>query len=173
MILMLPTMKTISTLLILGTMIFVAAADTAAIVVQPSAKRKTGDSITLERTACFGTCPIYDVTIAADGTVSFQGQRFTRLQSATGRISRRAFRKLVREFERIKYFSLPDDFTPGTKNCPNMITDMPSANTSIYLKGKSKAVSHYHGCGNSGVLAKLTALENKIDQVAGTQKWIK
>jgi hypothetical protein len=170
---MLATMKTISTLLILVTVIFAAAHNTTAIVFQPQAKPKTGDSIRLERTACFGTCPIYAVTITAEGTVSFQGQRFTRLQSGTGKISRRAFRKLVREFERIKYFSLPDDFTPGTKNCPQMITDMPSANTSIQLNGKSKTVSHYYGCGNSGVLAKLTALENKIDQVAGTQKWIK
>ena len=54
-----------------------------------------------------------------------------------------------------------------------MITDMPSAITSIRLKGKSKTVSHYYGCGDSGVLPKLTALENKIDEVAGTQKWIK
>ncbi len=131
------------------------------------------DTITLERTACFGTCPIYKVTITSDGSVSFQGVRFTKTQSATGKISRRAFRRLAREFEKIKYFSLPDDFTPGTKNCPNVMTDMPSANTAIHLKGKSKTVSHYYGCGNSGVLPNLTALETKIDQVAGTRKWIK
>ena len=39
--------------------------------------------------------------------------------------------------------------------------------------GKSKSVAHYYGCGNSGALGKLTALENKIDEVAGSQKWIK
>ena len=153
--------------------IFCAAVQhTAAISIQPQ-PNATGDMITLERTACFGTCPIYTVTINSDGTVSFQGRRFTRVEAATGRISRKTFRRLVREFERVNYFSLPDDFTPGTKNCAGMVTDMPSAITSIRLKGKSKTVSHYHGCGNSGVLPKLTALEDKIDQIAGTQKWIK
>jgi hypothetical protein len=50
---------------------------------------------------------------------------------------------------------------------------MPSANTSIRLNGKTKSVAHYYGCGNSGALEKLTALEKKIDEVAGTEKWIK
>jgi len=132
------------------------------------------DSITLERTACFGTCPMYKLTIDSDGTVTFVGERFTKtIGEATGKISPNDFRQFVSEFEKINYFSLPDSFLPGTPVCPERVTDMPSANTSIRLKGKTKSVSHYHGCGDSGVLPKLTALENKIDEVAGTQKWIK
>src|ERR1041385_488492 len=132
------------------------------------------DSITLSRTACFGTCPIYTVTINSAGTVTFDGERFVKnVGLAQGRIDKSAFRDLVREFERIDYFSLPNNFSPGTKVCPKTITDMPSANTSIRLNGKTKGVAHYRGCGDSGVLAKLTALENKIDEVAETQKWIK
>ena len=132
------------------------------------------DSITLERTACFGTCPIYAVTINSDGAVTFNGERFVKTVGiAQDRIDKAAFRELVREFEKIDYFSLPDDFTPGSKVCPNMVTDMPSADTSIRLNGKTKSVAHYQGCGKSAVLDNLTALENKIDEVAGTAKWIK
>lgn len=132
------------------------------------------DSITLERGACFGACPIYEVTITSDGTVNFEGRQYTKTKgTAKGHISVQDFRRLVAEFERINYFSLPDRYAPGTSVCPQVITDMPSADTSIHLKGKSKTVSHYYGCGNSGVLGQLTALENKIDEVAGTQKWIK
>jgi len=139
------------------------------------AGQKTGDdSITLERTACFGTCPMYKVTVTSDGTVTFNGQRFTKTTGvAKGKISREEFRQLVAEFEKIKYFSLPDSYTPGTPVCPQRITDMPSANTSISLKGKAKGVMHYYGCGDKGALAQLTALETKIDEVLGTQKWIK
>jgi hypothetical protein len=79
----------------------------------------------------------------------------------------------VAEFEKMNYFSLPDRYTPGTPVCPQRITDMPSANTSIRLKGKTKSVTHYYGCGDKGALAQLTALEKKIDEVLGTQKWIK
>src|SRR5256885_15475138 len=50
---------------------------------QPSSDnqpRANDDQITLSRTACFGTCPIYTVTISTNGTVSFEGRRFTKVQ---------------------------------------------------------------------------------------------
>jgi acetamidase/formamidase len=132
------------------------------------------DLITLERTVCFGTCPVYQLTIKSDGTVKFDGKRFTKTVGiATSKIKPSVFRALVSEFEKINYFSLPDAYTPGTKECPRMITDMPAADTSIRLHGRTKSVAHYLGCGTEGALTKLTALENKIDEVAGTQKWIK
>jgi len=132
------------------------------------------DTIMLERSVCFGTCPAYKLTIKNDGSVTFEGHQFTKTKgTATGKISANDFRKLVTEFEKIDYFSLLDAYTPGTKLCPQAATDMPSAETSLRLNGKTKSVSHYYGCGNSGALAKLTELENKIDEVAGSQKWIK
>src|ERR1041385_8201332 len=46
------------------------------------------DQITLERTACFGTCPMYKLTIDSDGTVTFNGERFTKTTGiAKGKIS--------------------------------------------------------------------------------------
>jgi len=146
-----------------------------AIFVGPTGSQNTNDDqITLERGACFGTCPVYQLTIKSDGSVTFDGKRFTKTTGiATGKISQSDFRALVSEFVNIYYFSLPDAYTPGTKECPDRITDMPSANTSIRLNGRAKSVAHYYGCGNKGALEKLTALETKIDEVAGTQKWIK
>lgn len=135
-------------------------------------KEKDG-AITLERTACFGACPIYEVRITSDGAVTFNGREYTKTKGmATGQISSSDFRRLVSEFESLDYFSLPDRFAPGTPVCPRMVTDMPSANTSLRLNGKTKSVSHYRGCGDSGVLGKLITLENRIDEVAGTAKWI-
>jgi acetamidase/formamidase len=132
------------------------------------------DFITLERTVCFGTCPNYTLTIKSDGSVTFEGKRFTKTTGiAHGKISVADYQSLVKEFEKLDYFSLPDRFAPGTKECPDRVTDMPSANTAIRINGKTKGVDHYHGCGVQGVLPKLTALENRIDQVVGTQKWIK
>ena len=137
-------------------------------------QKSNDDTITLERGVCFGSCPAYKFTIKSDGNVTFEGRQFTKTKgTATGKISANDFRKLVTEFEKIDYFSLLDAYTPGTKQCPQVITDLPSAETALRLNGKMKSVSHYHGCGNSGALAKLTALENKIDEVAGTEKWIK
>jgi hypothetical protein len=137
------------------------------------AQKVERDQITLERTACFGTCPMYVVTIGSDGRVTFEGRRFTKVTGqATGRISKKAFRNLVSQFQKMGYASLPDKYSPGTPQCPRMVTDMPSAITALRFKGKTKAVVHYHGCGTAGKLPQLTALENEIDKVAGTKKWI-
>jgi Domain of unknown function (DUF6438) len=138
------------------------------------AQKVERDQITLERTACFGPCPMYSVTVTSDGKVKFEGRQFTKVTGkASGKITKQAFRGLVAEFKKIDYFSLPDQYSPGTPQCPQMITDHPSANTSLRLNGKTKTVAHYHGCGESGKLPQLTALENKIDLVAKTQTWIK
>jgi len=146
----------------------------AIFVAAPVGQNAKGDQITLERGPCFGSCPMYKLTIKSDGTVTFEGKRFTKtIGTADGKISQSDFRALVSEFEKIDYFSLADAYTPGTKQCGQVMTDMPSANTSIKVKGKSKSVAHYHGCRGEGALARLTALEDKIDAVVGTQKWIK
>src|SRR5262245_24019759 len=71
-----------------------------------SGETTTGDAITLQRTACFGTCPMYKLTITSDGTVIFVGERFTKTTgTAKGQITPNAFRQLVAEFERINYFA--------------------------------------------------------------------
>jgi acetamidase/formamidase len=132
------------------------------------------DLITLERTVCFGTCPNYKVTIASNGAVTFEGLRFVKTNgTAHGQIKPEDFRQLASEFEKARYFSLDEKYEPGSPGCPNAATDLPSARTSIQIGARNKNVSHYYGCRDSEVLRSLTALERRIDEVAGTEKWIK
>ena len=130
--------------------------------------------IRLERSVCFGTCPSYKVTIASDGTVTFEGRDFVKTKgTATAQIKPDDFKQLASEFEKIKYFSLDGKYEPGTPGCGVAATDLPYARTAIRLGRRIKSVSHYHGCTSSEVLRALTALERKIDEIAGTEKWIK
>lgn len=132
------------------------------------------DSITLERGACFGTCPIYKVSVRSDGRVTFEGFNYTKVKGkATGRIKAKDFKNLVQEFEQIKYFSLDDTYEPGQPNCDPAVTDLPRVKSSIRLRGKTKSISHYQGCLNSEVVRALFVLDRRIDEVAGTVKWIK
>ncbi|MFL6282250.1 MAG: DUF6438 domain-containing protein [Pyrinomonadaceae bacterium] len=130
--------------------------------------------ITLERTECFGTCPVYKVSVSADGTVTFDGKKNVEKKGvATGKINEAEVGRLVAGFEAVNYFSLRDAYTPRSGNCPEVATDLPSANTSITTGGKSKAVQHYHGCrGSKEELEGLTELENKIDEAADTRQWV-
>jgi acetamidase/formamidase len=130
--------------------------------------------ITMERGACFGTCPMYKVTLRSDGTVTFDGANFVKTKgTATGKITPEDFNKLVSEFEKLKFFSLDDTYEPGSPACGPAATDLPYVRTSIQMKGKTKSISHYQGCLNSEVVRTLLNLDRKIDEIAGTEKWIK
>jgi hypothetical protein len=130
--------------------------------------------ITLERTRCFGACPVYKLTIFSDGRVSYEGIKYVRkIGKATGHISRAKLNDLVGEFTNIYYFNLPASYTPGTKQCPQVVTDLPSAITSLTWRGRSHSINHYHGCRGPSTLESLTELENKLDEVVNVTKWTK
>ncbi|HEY93685.1 MAG TPA: hypothetical protein G4O15_01945 [Dehalococcoidia bacterium] len=122
--------------------------------------------ITLERTACYGFCPIYSLTIHGNGTVIYEGQDFV---ETTGRvetvISKEKVKQLISEFEKTDYDSLKDSYTERT------ITDAPSVITSITRNGKTKTIEHYQGDFNAP--EKLTELEDKIDEIVNSKQWIK
>lgn len=130
--------------------------------------------VTLERTRCFGACPVYKLTIFSDGRVDYEGIKYVRkIGKATGHISRARLNDLVGEFTNVDYFNLPASYTPGTKQCPQVVTDMPSAITSLTWRRRSHSVNHYHGCGGPSALESLTELEKKIDEVVNVTKWTK
>ena len=122
--------------------------------------------ITLERTVCFGACPDYTLTIYGDGTVTYEGRHFVRIEGTrTITISEEKIKQLLSEFQRVDYFSLDDNYEEF------MATDMPSAITSLKINGKMKTVRHYHG--DFSAPEQLTELEDRIDEIVNSDQWIK
>jgi hypothetical protein len=122
-------------------------------------------SISMERTACFGFCPIYQVTVEGNGTVSYVGEMFVEVEGEQqSSISQSEVRRLARELERIDFMSLPDSYTDMSA------TDMPSAITTLRLNGEIKTVVHYHG--DFSAPGNLTELENLIDELTNSIQWI-
>lgn len=122
--------------------------------------------IKLERTACFGKCPVYSLMIKGDGTVIYAGVDFVRVKGIQETsISADAVKQLVLAFEKADYFSLKDSYTSFG------VSDMPSVNTSINIGNKTKAVNHYLGDRNAP--KQLSELENKIDEIVNSAQWIK
>lgn len=65
--------------------------------------------ITLERTACFGFCPVYSFQIDSSGTVSWQGKEYVATRgSQASSITHDQFRDLIEAFEQIRFFDLKD-----------------------------------------------------------------
>src|SRR5262245_11449445 len=94
--------------------------------------------ITLERTACFGSCPDYKLTITADGAVVFQGRQFVKQEGVTikSAISQERLKQLIAEFDRVRFFSMEDNYSDNRRVCDELWTDNPSAFTSIRINGK-------------------------------------
>jgi len=121
--------------------------------------------ITLVRSACFGTCPIYSVDISGDGTVSYDGlDCVSQKGQHTGHVSRDVVENLVTRFRYARYFSLRDRFAA-------QITDAPSYRTSIRFDDRAKSVLDYMGL-SAGMPASVRDLEIAIDKAAGTDKWV-
>lgn len=130
--------------------------------------------ITLERTGCYGMCPIYKVSISPDGTVVFEGKRFVKkVGTARSVITEEQIRELIGAFEKINYFELSDQYMGPDDGCKQWFTDHPSAITSITRNGKSKSVTHYYGCRGLDVLKDLERLEQAIDDAVNTAQWIR
>jgi Domain of unknown function (DUF6438) len=118
----------------------------------PVAKNKDQiTEITLERTACFGTCPIYKVTLRRDGTISYNGRRFVELEGAyEGKVY--GFDRLAQLILSSGYFNLKDNYSINA-------TDLPSTITSVVRSGKRKTITNY---GDSGPV-ELWGIEMAID----------
>ena len=92
-------------------------------------------TILLDRTACYGTCPAYKVTIHGDGRVEYTGEENVRAKGAReGRIEKTGIAELLSEFTRAKFLSISRDYSEEKCTC-GRCTDMPTAITELRLSG--------------------------------------
>jgi len=130
------------------------------------------DRITLERGPCFGACPMYTLTVWGDGRVEFDGRRFVAQEGRdTAQVPPADVARLFALADSIGFHDLPADITPANERaCGGAWTDMPSATVTIERGAASHTVNHYHGC--PAAPESLTRFEERIDQVAGTRRWL-
>ena len=127
--------------------------------------------VTLERTPCFGTCPVYTVSISRSGMVRFTGRHHTaQTGQATATIPAARVDSLIAELDRAGYFELADAYVMDSPACGLYATDSPTVITSVTHGGTTKTIRHDRGC--SGAPPELSRLEQRIDEVAETEKWV-
>jgi hypothetical protein len=119
----------------------------------------------LERTVCYGTCPVYKLTIHADGRVDYHGEHFVKRKGdATGQLTHMHIAAIHAAFAHADYFKLADGYEHES------VTDAPSAITSFTDGAVTKTVRHY--LGDDKAPAELKKLEDQIDQIVGIAQWI-
>jgi ankyrin repeat protein len=132
----------------------------------PEVKDLATVKITLIRTRCFGTCPSYQVEVDGSGAIVFHGGDFVLVPGKhTAHVPEASVRALLEAFQRADYFSAKDSYTAS-------VTDNPTYITSLSIDGRSKKVIDYAGK-MAGIPDSIQALEKKIDEVAGTERWLK
>jgi hypothetical protein len=117
--------------------------------------------ITLERTPCFGTCPVDKLTVRADGTAAYEGTRFVkRLGRYAGRF--KGYEKLVRVAGPGAFLALKDRYAAAA-------TDLPTHTLTLIQSGKAKRVSDY------GAVAPppFQSLEGELLALAAKIPWKK
>jgi hypothetical protein len=125
-----------------------------------------GVKIQLTRTVCYGRCPAYSVTIRGDGSVHFSGEKYVQIQGDhDAQIAPAAVKELVRQFEKARFFAAGDNYIAR-------VTDNPTYKLTLTVAGETKTVTDYVG-EQVGMPLVNTDLENAVDDVAGTERWIK
>jgi hypothetical protein len=128
------------------------------------------ETVTLERGSCFGTCPVYRVTLDRAGNVRFEGRRFVADSGvSTATVPRERVDSLLAELETAGYFDFADSYRSGDPECPRYATDLPTVITEVRTAGRAKRIQHDLGC--SDAPPALSTLETRIDSVAGVQRW--
>ena len=122
--------------------------------------------ITLNRSACYGKCPTYEIEIHGDGTVLFDGKENVAITGRhTAKIPHGSLVELVDVFRKADYFSLAERYAAG-------VTDYPTYVSSISFDGVSKSVLDYVGR-RAGMPPSVSGVEAAIDHLSGAYKWIR
>jgi hypothetical protein len=137
--------------------------------------------VVLARTACYGTCPDYQVSVRGDGLVRFTtrqegkgavGDVYLEFQGAgvlipglhEVHIEPAAAQALIARFRTAGFFGLKQEYAAGITDQPTQIL--------VYRAGKTvRKLTDYAGDG-VGMPDTVTELEEAVDRVAGSERWV-
>src|SRR6187399_997755 len=119
---------------------------------------------TLERTGCYGECPVYRLTVNSDGSVVYVGTRWVKvLGRQEYKISGAQMLELEAAFDRANFGQLRDYDKVES-------TDDDWALISYRRMGGLKRVRHYHG--DNAAPPALGALEHEFDRIVDSGRFV-
>jgi hypothetical protein len=126
--------------------------------------------IRLQRTSCFGPCPIYTVAIDARGTVTYEGERAVRVVGRrTAQIAPSQVAGLLARAEGIRFFQMRDAYRviQNPDGTVGVVSDLPTKFVTVTVNGRAKKIEDYVAAPDA-----LADFEREIDAVAGTKRWV-
>jgi hypothetical protein len=123
--------------------------------------------LTLDRSACFGSCPSYSVTLRTDGTVIYKGNQYVRVRGqAFDHVDPAEVAALVASFDAAAAEPpvRPDPHSHCTRSNP----DAPKARVTLRRHGREQPMPLLGHC----VAPHEHGLVDEIDRVARTERWV-
>jgi hypothetical protein len=132
------------------------------------------DTIRLERTACYGECPVYEIVLGRDGKGSFTGREHVKAKGAHEiHLGQDDVALLSAVLNRSGISSLKTSYQSEADGCTTVFTDQPSLSISVASGGKTRTVTLYHGCRGPAIPTEpLNWLADTIDFVANSRPLI-
>lgn len=128
--------------------------------------------ITYAHEPCRGRCPVYHITIDAQGAVAFNGvDHVAVIGTAQRSIATAALISLLHRFGEMDFLGLDEATVQAT--CGPAKTDHATIIIKLTVLGRTTTVPDYQGCDDRHPLrASLAALEAEIERIAVDPAWL-
>lgn len=154
-----------------------AADSTAAVAAGSEAPADT--LLSLERTPCFGFCPVYRLSFLSGGRVVLAGTAPNASFRKELRVPAARVDSLARAMATGGFLALDTAYFPGSADCQHAATDHPGSIVTLWQAGTRHEVRYYHGCYPSNRvqeapagIRQLLAWEDAIDSLGRTGEWV-
>ena len=118
-------------------------------------------SVTLRRGACHGSCPVYEVTLAADGAATWHGERFVdRIGDYRGRADENDVGKLIGFLSRAGFLGWEPEYVADVSDLPNYVLTV--------VTGEQRRTVRQYGVDEP---ADFWVIATVVDHIAGTVDW--
>lgn len=106
--------------------------------------------ISLNKTACFGTCPVYKIKIYNNQSAIFEGVKFVEKEGSYNfKISKKEINTILNKAKKINFQKMEDEYI-------ELITDLPTT----YIMINNKQIKDYYGAPK-----ELKELEEIIENI--------
>lgn len=117
--------------------------------------------VTIERTPCFGKCPVYKIYIYNGGYVVYDGkQNVDKIGRFSTQLSTDELKLIEQRAKEIKYLELNDKYD-------GPVTDLPSVHTSVAMDGYRKSITARYN-----VPSELKEFQKFIDNLFIEKYWV-
>lgn len=115
----------------------------------------------LQKTACYGTCPVYELKIYKNRTATLKAEEFLDIKgNYYTKLDKKTFLNLVETFEESSFFEFKNNYD-------GKMSDFPTTITSFNNGKKSKTIRNYFGAPE-----ELKELEKLLSELVKSEKWV-